>query len=93
MATLFGKTYARRELAQRVGDLIQVAGVERFTYEEGVQSGVKAARVRSCGGLDFTVLFSRGMDIGAASLFGVPFAWVSAKIGRASCRERVSLVV
>ena len=78
MATLFGKTYARRELAQRVGDLIQVAGVERFTYEEGVQSGVKAARVRSGGGLDFTVLFSRGMDIGAASLFGAPFAWVSA---------------
>ncbi|WP_309722455.1 aldose 1-epimerase family protein [Armatimonas sp.] len=78
MATLFGKSYTRREVRQRVGELVQVAGVERFTYDEGVQGGVKAARVRSGGGLDFTVLFSRGMDIGAASLFGVPFAWVSA---------------
>jgi hypothetical protein len=78
MASLFGREYTRRELAQRVGDLVQVAGVERFTYDEGVQSGVKAARVRSGGGLDFTVLYSRGMDIGAASFHGVPFAWVSA---------------
>ncbi|MCX6366969.1 MAG: aldose 1-epimerase family protein [Armatimonadetes bacterium] len=78
MATLFGKSYSRTAVRQRVGELVQVAGVERFTYDEGVQSGVKAARVRSGGGLDFTVLFSRGMDIGAASLFGVPFAWVSA---------------
>ena len=45
MATLFGKTYARREVRQRVGDLIQVAGAERFTYDDGVQNGVKAARV------------------------------------------------
>ena len=78
MTTLFGKAYSRQAIRQRVGDLMQVAGVERLTYEEGVQEGVKAARVRSGGGLDFTVLLSRGMDIGAASLHGVPFAWVSA---------------
>ena len=77
MVTLFGKMYSRRALSQRVGDLMQVAGVERFTYDEGVQKGVQAARVRSGGGLDFTVLFSRGMDISAASFFGIPFAWVS----------------
>lgn len=78
MAHLFGQEWTRREVAQRVGDLIQVAGVERFTYDDGVAAGVHAARVRSGGGLDFTVLFSRGMDIGAASLHGLPFAWVSA---------------
>lgn len=78
MAQLFGREYSRRQVAQRVGDLIQVAGVERFTYDEGVGDGVRAARVRSGGGLDFTVLLSRGMDIGAASWKGTPFAWVSA---------------
>lgn len=74
---LFGENLSRRELAARVGDLTQVAGIERFTYDEGVEGGVRAARIRSGAGLDFTVLFSRGLDIGAASLNGVPFAWVS----------------
>jgi Domain of unknown function (DUF4432) len=75
---ILGNTYTRRELAARTGDLTQVAGIERFTYDEGVQGGVRAARVRTGAGLDFTVLLSRGMDIGAASINGVPFAWVSA---------------
>ena len=75
---IWGTDYTRRGLAARVGDLTQVAGVEKFTYDEGVQGGVRAARVRTGAGLDFTVLFSRGMDIGAASIGGVPFAWVSA---------------
>jgi hypothetical protein len=76
--TLWGKDWTRRELAARVGDLAQVAGVERFTYDEGAAGGVQAARVRTGGGLDFTVLLSRGMDIGAASYRGTPFAWQSA---------------
>ena len=77
MARLFGREWPRRELQERVGDLSQVAGVERFTYDEGVATGVKAARVRTGGGLDFNVLFSRGMDIAQASYNGVPLAWVS----------------
>ena len=77
MAEIYGHSLTRRTLAARVGDTMQAAGIERFTYDEGVEAGVRAARVRSGGGLDFTVLFSRGMDLGAASLHGVPFAWVS----------------
>lgn len=77
MPTVFGRDLTRRALAERMGDFTQIAGIERFTYDEGVEGGVKAARIRSGGGLDFTVLFSRGMDISAASLNGVPFAWVS----------------
>jgi hypothetical protein len=78
MAKIYGSELSRRALAARVGDPIQVLGIERFTYDEGVEDGVRAARVRTGGGLDFTVLLSRGMDIGAASLHGVPLAWVSA---------------
>ena len=76
--TLFGRTWTRRELAAQVGDLAQIAGVERFTFTEGAADGVRAARVRTGSGLDFTVLFGRGMDIGAATYKGIPFAWQSA---------------
>lgn len=76
--SLFGREWTRRELSERVGTLSQVAGVERFTYNEGAADGVRAVRVRTGGGLDFTVLMSRGMDIGAASFKGLPFAWQSA---------------
>jgi hypothetical protein len=74
---LFGKELTKRQVAAYVGDFTQVAGVERFTYDEGVEGGIKAARVRSGGGLDFTVMYSRGMDISAATYNGMPFAWVS----------------
>ena len=75
---LYGRQWTCRELLARVGDLSQIAGAERFTYSEGAADGVRAVRVRTGGGLDFTVLLSRGMDIGAASYNGVPFAWQSA---------------
>ena len=78
MAQIAGRNWTKRELAERVGDLGQIAGAESFTYNDGVRDGVKAARLRSGGGLDFTVLLSRGMDIAHASFNGVPFAWVSA---------------
>lgn len=78
MAQLFGREWTKRDLLERVGELGQVAGVERFVYSDGVREGVQAARVRSGGGLDFTVLLSRGMDIAHASYNGTPFAWVSA---------------
>ena len=77
MAQLFGDDYTKRELGERIGDLSQVAGVERFTYNDGVSDGVHAVRVRTGGGLEYVVLLSRGMDIGQASYNGMPLAWVS----------------
>jgi hypothetical protein len=78
MAQLFGREWTKRELLARAGDLAQIAGVERFTIRDGVSGGVEAARVRTGGGLDYTVLLSRGMDIGQASYNGTPLAWISA---------------
>ena len=71
------KNFSKRDLLARVGDLSQIAGVERFTYEDGVRNGIQAARVRTGGGLDFTVLLGRGMDISDALYKGVPLAWIS----------------
>ncbi|MES2461336.1 MAG: aldose 1-epimerase family protein [Armatimonadota bacterium] len=78
MAHLFGRDWTKRELLERVGSLEQVAGAEAFTYSDGVRDGVRAARVKTGGGLDYTVLLGRGMDIGQASYNGIPLAWVSA---------------
>jgi hypothetical protein len=77
MARLWGRDWTRRELLERVGDLHQVAGVDRFIYDDGVRDGVRAARVRTAGGLDFTVLLSRGLDISHARYKDLPLAWVS----------------
>ena len=77
MAKLFGKEWTRAELLAHVGDLSQVAGVRLLELSDGVERGVRAADVRTGGGLEFTVLLDRGMDIGAASYKGLPLAWIS----------------
>ena len=77
MARLFGREWTRAELLAQVGDLPQVAGVRLLELSDGVERGVRAADVRTGGGLEFTVLLDRGMDIGAASYKGLPLAWIS----------------
>lgn len=77
MANLFGREWTRAELLAHVGDLSQVAGVRLIELGDGVERGVRAADVTTGGGLEFTVLLDRGMDIGAASYKGLPLAWVS----------------
>ncbi len=77
MARLWGREWTKRERLERVGDLAQVAGVAAFTSRAGVRAGVRAARVRTGGGLQFTVLLSRGMDIAHAAYKDMPLAWIS----------------
>lgn len=77
MPNLFGLTLARQDLLRHVGSLRQVAGVERFTYTDGPAAGVEAVRVWTGGGLDYTVLPGRGLDIAEASYQGIPLAWLS----------------
>jgi Domain of unknown function (DUF4432) len=77
MAKLFGKEWTRAELLSHVGDLSQVAGVRLIELGDGVERGVRAADVATGGGLEFTVLLDRGMDIGVASYKGLPLAWIS----------------
>lgn len=78
MATLFGRQWTRQELLTYVGDISQLGGIRLSTLADGPERGVRAADVRTGGGLNFTVLLDRGMDIGQAEYRGVPLAWVSA---------------
>jgi hypothetical protein len=77
MAQLFGRERTREALLARIGDLSQVAGVQVVEYADGNARGVRAAQVRTGGGLEFAVLLDRGMDIGPASYRGMPLAWIS----------------
>lgn len=77
MPELFGNTYTPEELRQRVGSMEQVAGIRRMTLADGNEKGVEAFDVTTGGGLDFTVLAGRGMDIGRARYRGYPLAWQS----------------
>jgi hypothetical protein len=59
---LYGREWSRRELEARLGRLEQVGGLRRATYVEGPA---------------YTVLPSRGLDIGLAEFGGVPLCWLS----------------
>lgn len=82
MSELYGKTYSRAELLQRVGDISQIARATPYRLAEGPGEGVLAVDVVTGGGLEFTVLPGRGMDIAAARYNGRPLAWRSAVMDR-----------
>ena len=74
---LWGRKFTRRELEGYVGDMRQIADVRLATLDDGPERGVRVADVRTGGGLDFTVLLDRGMDIGTTIYNSLPIAWQS----------------
>jgi hypothetical protein len=77
MARLYGREWTRSELLERVGDVSQVGGARPIRYAEGPEDGVPAVQVRTGGGLSFTVLPGRGLDLGEAHFNGAPLCWRS----------------
>jgi hypothetical protein len=77
MPRLYGSFLSRADLLQRVGDLSQIAGVQVGELGDGLERGVRIAEVHTGGGLEFTVLVDRGLDIGPAFFCGAPLAWRS----------------
>jgi len=62
-------------LLQRVGRLDQVAGIEPYVLSGGLAEGVRAFRVTTGGGLAFTVLPDRCLDIPHISYNGRSLCW------------------
>ena len=77
MVTLFGTSYTRDELLQRVGDISQFAGVRVGELGDGFERGVRTADFRTGSGFEFTVLVDRGMDITWAAYAGASLCWRS----------------
>jgi len=78
MVKLYGQDWSADELRRHVGTMDQLAGITAGESTDGAARGVRTIEVQTGGGLSFTVLPERGMDIGEARLDGVPLAWHSA---------------
>ena len=66
MIDVFGMKLSKEELLERVSSMKQLGGARVFEYAEGkCFAWVKAVEVNA-GGIVFTVLADRGMDIGDA---------------------------
>jgi len=63
-------------LRERIGNMSQLAGLKRYMLLDGKAVGIEAVDVRA-GGLEFTVLPGRGMDIAWASYKGTPLSYIS----------------
>lgn len=63
MAIINGKEYTKHDLLQRVGNIGQIAGVRPVVLADGRAAGVHALDVKTGGGLEFSVLQDKGMDL------------------------------
>ena len=77
MVHLFGRSYSRTDIMQRIGDLSQIGGIEAYELSDGTARGVRALRFRTGSGFCFTVLPDRAMDIVAAEFNGQSLCWHS----------------
>ncbi len=77
MPDLFGGTWSPGAIRRRAGRMAQLADARPFVFDDGPARGMRGIDVRTGGGLAFTVLPDRGMDIGAATFRDVPLAWQS----------------
>jgi hypothetical protein len=75
LTEIFGRPIA--EALERVGTLDQFAGIDSFVDEQGALRGSRRLRVTTGGGLQYDVHPDRALDLGAASLDGIPLAWLS----------------
>lgn len=77
MPELWGRTYGKAELLERVGRLDQAAGVRLVTLGDGIERGVRVLEFRTGTGFAFDVLVDRAFDIGRCEHRGRPLAWCS----------------
>lgn len=62
---------AGRPLRERIGRDDQLGGITPLRLE----NGVRAARIRTLGGIDALVILDRAMDVAHCSFLGVPLVW------------------
>lgn len=68
---------SREACVRRYGNIRQLGGLKRYVFSDGKARGVEAVDVETGGGLRFTVLPGRGMDISELRYRGVPLAYLS----------------
>jgi hypothetical protein len=74
---IYERDLSRREALRRVGNLLQLGGIEHVSYEDGHARGVRALQVSTGSGLRFSVLPDRGLDVGRAEFAGVGLCYLA----------------
>jgi Domain of unknown function (DUF4432) len=77
MTEIWGTQYTRAELAERLGDLRQLADVRPFEFTDGPESGTRGVSFRNAAGLAFRVLLERGMGLYDLQFRGVPVPFLT----------------
>ncbi len=83
MANIYGEKLSKRDILERVSDLSQICGTRAYQLSEGKSKGMRAIDIKTGGGLSYTVLPDRGLDIAWAEYKGIPISFIS-KSGIAS---------
>ena len=73
----FGREYSREQLLAHCGSAHQLARILSCELNDGKERGVRCLVFQTGGGLNFTVVPDRGMDIAYADYFGKSLSWVS----------------
>ena len=74
---VYGSAIDADRLRALVGTTRQVIGWRQVVLGDWSERGVRAVEARTAGGFDISVLVDRALDIGDASIDGIPVAWRS----------------
>jgi hypothetical protein len=77
MARYLDRELKKADLLRRVGHMSQLAPVKRYEMLDGKARGLKVIEVTNGGGLAFTVLEGKALDISAFSYKGVNFNFIT----------------
>lgn len=77
MAYIYGRQLTKREIMKRIGDISQIAGARPYTLESGKAGGIHAIDIKTGGGLNYTILPDRGMDLAWADYNGMAISFIS----------------
>lgn len=77
MGVTYGKEFSKRDLLKRLGNISQIASIKHFEYIDGKADSVRAFSVANGGGLDFTILESKSLDIFEMKFKGVNLNYIS----------------
>ncbi len=69
------KDYSKQEVLKRIGNISQIGGAKKCILDDGLAKGMSAFEVKTGGGLNYTVLPDRAMDISLASFNNVNLAY------------------
>ncbi|HCR82159.1 MAG TPA: DUF4432 domain-containing protein [Lachnospiraceae bacterium] len=74
---LYGEEIEKKEFLKKIGDMSMLADAREGILTSGKGDGVRIIDIKTGGGLEFTVLPTRGMDIAWAEYKGIPLSYIS----------------